>query len=222
MGAMIINTILDSLKNLIYYLPILIISITVHEFSHAFVAKKLGDNTAYLAGRVSLNPLRHLDPVGSICMLLFGFGWGKAVPISVLNFKNPQKDSALVAVAGPLSNLIMACIWAIIFGIVSLFVEYTSYIYIILFYGVYLNCVLCVFNLLPITPLDGSRVLSLILPKRTYFKMIKYEKYFFIVLVILMFTNVLDTAISFLAGGMFTGLEYSFIALGRLIGSIFV
>ncbi len=221
MASNLINTIISSLQMIIYYAPILLISITVHEFAHAFIAHKLGDNTAYLAGRVSLNPLRHLDPVGTVCMLIFGFGWGKAVPVSVLNFKKPQRDSALVALAGPLSNIIMACIWALIFGIVSIFISYNNYFYQLLFYAVYLNCVLCVFNLLPITPLDGSRVLSLILPKRAYFKLIKYEKWFFIVLVILLFANLLDPIISFLAGGMFSGLNYTFISLGRIIGSLF-
>lgn len=222
MASNLINTIMSSLKMIIYYAPILLVSITVHEFAHAYTAKRLGDNTAYLAGRVSLNPLKHLDPVGTICMLIMGFGWGKAVPVSVLNFKNPQKDSALVALAGPVSNVIMACIWGLLFGIISIFIDYSSYVYQLLFYAVYLNCALCVFNLLPITPLDGSRVLSLILPKKAYFKLIKYEKWFFIILVVLMFANLLDPVISFLAGGLFDGVYYTFISLGRIIGSLFI
>ncbi len=222
MAQNLINSVISSLKLIIYYAPILLVSITVHEFAHAYTAKKLGDNTAYLAGRVSLNPLRHIDPVGAICMLIFGFGWGKAVPVSVLNFKNPQRDSALVALAGPVSNIFMACIWGLIFGVVSLFCNFSNYFYQLLFYAIYSNCVLCVFNLLPITPLDGSRVLSLVLPKKLYFKLIRYEKWLFIILVILMFTNILDPIISFLAKWMFLGIDYTFVSLGRAFGSIFI
>lgn len=207
----------NSFKMIIYYAPILVISITVHEFFHAWTARKLGDDTAYLNGRVSLNPLKHLDPIGSICMILFGFGWGKPVPISVLNFKNPKRDSALVALAGPVSNLIMACIWGLIFGILSIFLKTESYFFYLLFYAVYINCVLCVFNLLPITPLDGSRVLSLILPSRWYYKLIKYEQYFFIAVVILMLLGVFSPVISFLAKGLYAGIGYTFIRLGQLI-----
>lgn len=213
----IMNLLRGAVRNLLYYAPILLVSITVHEFSHAYTAKKLGDDTAYLQGRVSLNPLRHLDPVGTVCMLLFGFGWGRPVPISVLNFKNPKRDSAIVAIMGPLSNLALACIFGLIFGIVLPLLPAYGVVYMLLYYAVYLNCVLCVFNLLPLAPMDGSRILSLILPDRWYYKLIKYERVFFLVLVVLMFIGVFSPVISFLAGGLFSGISYTFIQLGELI-----
>ena len=213
----LMNILLSAVRNFLYYAPILILSITVHEFCHAYTAKKLGDDTAYLQGRVTLNPLKHLDPVGAVCMLLFGFGWGRAVPISVLNFRNPKRDSAIVAIMGPLSNLALACVFGLIFGLVSPFMEPYGPVFMFLYYGVYLNCVLFVFNLLPITPLDGSRILSLILPDRWYYKLIKFECVIFAVVIVLMFIGVFSPVIRFLAGGVFTGISYTFMLLGEWI-----
>lgn len=207
---------LDIIYKLVYYAPLLVISITVHEFAHAKTAQKLGDPTAAMAGRVSLNPLRHLDPVGSLCMLFFGFGWGKPVPVAVLNFKNPKRGSALVALAGPVSNLIMACIWGLLFGALAP-VLHSGYFYRLLLIAIQLNCVLCVFNLLPITPLDGSRILALVLPDKIYYKMLRHERVLFTVLVVLMLLNILDPVIEFLAGGLFYGIRYTFVELGQLL-----
>ncbi len=205
------------LYKLIYYAPLLIVSITVHEFAHAKMAQKLGDPTAAMAGRVSLNPLRHLDPIGSLCMLFFGFGWGKPVPVAVLNFKNPKRGSALVALAGPTSNLIMACMWGFLLGVLYPILPYGGYFHQLLVIAVQLNCVLCVFNLLPITPLDGSRILALLLPNKIYYKMLRYERVFFAVLVVLMLLNVLNPVIQFLANGLMLGIEYTVVALGDLL-----
>ncbi len=213
----ILGYLTNILYKLIYYAPLLIISITVHEFAHAKTAQKLGDPTAAIAGRVSLNPMRHLDPIGSLCMLFFGFGWGKPVPVAVLNFKNPKRGSALVALAGPTSNLIMACIWGFLLGVLYPILPYGGYFHQLLVIAVQLNCVLCVFNLLPITPLDGSRILALLLPNRIYYKMLRYERVFFIVLVVLMLLNILNPVIQFLANGLMMGIEYSFVALGDLL-----
>ncbi len=211
----------NALQRLIYYIPVMLTALTVHEYAHARTALALGDPTAKYAGRVSLNPLKHLDPIGAVCMVLFGFGWGKPVPISVLNFKKPQRDSALVALAGPLSNLAMACIWGFMYGLFGSLILKENYIITLCFYGVYLNCVLCVFNLLPITPLDGSRILSLILPQKIYFKLIKYERIFFIIVIVLMFTNILNPVITYLAKGVTYGIDYTFVNLGWHLGNIF-
>lgn len=211
------NYLTSILYDLIYYAPLLIISITVHEFAHAKMAQKLGDPTAAIAGRVSLNPLRHLDPMGSICMLLFGFGWGKPVPVAVLNFKNPKRGSALVALAGPMSNLIMAGVWSFLFGVLYQFLSNGGYWQQLLITGAYLNCVLCVFNLLPIAPLDGSRVLALLLPNKIYYKMLRYERVFFIILVALMVCNILNPFIQFLANWLMMGMQYTFGLLGELL-----
>lgn len=216
----VMNWLSNAVSRLIYYIPVMITALTVHEYSHAKTAELLGDNTARYAGRVTLNPLKHLDPIGALCMVFLGFGWGKPVPISVLNFKKPQRDSAIVALAGPLSNLVMACIWGFFMGIFSVFFAGNSYIMILCFYGVFLNCGLCVFNLLPIAPLDGSRILSLILPKKAYFKLIKYERIFFLIIIVLMFTNILSPVISYLADGLYTGIGYTFMNLGSLLGRL--
>ncbi len=213
----ILSYIANILYKLIYYAPLLIISITVHEFAHAKMAQKLGDPTAAMAGRVSLNPLRHLDPIGSLCMLFFGFGWGKPVPVAVLNFKNPKRGSALVALAGPMSNLIMACMWGFLLGALYPILPYGGYFHQLLVIAVQLNCVLCVFNLLPITPLDGSRILALLLPNKVYYKMLRYERVFFVVLVVLMLLNILNPVIQFLANGLMLGIEYTVVALGELL-----
>jgi Zn-dependent protease len=213
----LISYLLGIVYKLVYYAPLLIISITVHEFAHAKTAQKLGDPTAAMAGRVSLNPLRHLDPLGSLCMLFFGFGWGKPVPVAVLNFKNPKRGSALVALAGPVSNLLMACIWGFLFGTLYPILPYGGYVYELLLIAIQLNCVLCVFNLLPITPLDGSRILALLLPDRIYYKMLKHERTFFIILVVLMLLNILNPVIQFLANGLLIGIDYTFVSLGNLL-----
>lgn len=210
------NYLFGMLYKLVYYAPLLIISITVHEYAHAKTAQKLGDPTAAMDGRVSLNPLRHLDPLGSLCMLFFGFGWGKPVPVAVLNFKNPKRGSALVALAGPVSNLIMACIWGLLFGALAPILS-RGYFYELFVIAIQLNCVLCVFNLLPISPLDGSRILSLILPDKIYYKMLRHERVLFAILVVLMLLNILDPVIEFLAGGLFYGIRYTFVELGQLI-----
>ena len=209
------------LYKIIYIAPLLIVSITVHEYAHAKTAQVLGDPTAAVAGRVSLNPMRHLDPIGSLCMLLLGFGWGKPVPVAVLNFKNPKVGSALVSLAGPLSNFVMACIWGLLYGALYTIIPLGSYLSALLSMGVTLNCVLCVFNLLPIMPLDGSKILSLILPDRIYYKFLRHERTFFIVLMVLLALGILSPVINVLADGLIWVIEKTFVALGLLIAGLF-
>lgn len=137
----------------------LIIAVTIHEFAHAFIADKLGDPTPSLQGRVSLNPLKHLDPVGTIMLVLFRFGWGKPVPFDPFNLRHPKRDSALIALAGPASNLILATILSLTAKLTgSPILTLISYPLIIM------NINLAIFNLLPVPPLDGSKILYGILP----------------------------------------------------------
>jgi len=136
----------------------LIIAVTIHEFSHALVADKLGDPTPSLAGRISLNPLKHLDPVGTIMLLIFRFGWGKPVPFDPFNLRHPKRDSALIALAGPTSNLILAAFLSIILKLSAL------PLLALLIPLIIMNINLAVFNLIPIPPLDGSKILYGILP----------------------------------------------------------
>jgi Zn-dependent protease len=136
----------------------LLIAVTIHEFSHAFVADKLGDPTPRVLGRVTLNPLAHLDPLGTIALLIAHIGWGKPVPFDPYNLQNPKRDSLFIALAGPASNFILA-------GILALFVRFLPGISFFIIPLLIINIGLGVFNLMPVPPLDGSKILAGILPK---------------------------------------------------------
>ncbi len=141
----------------------LVVSVTIHEFAHAFVADKLGDPTPRYQGRVTLDPRAHLDPLGTLAILLIGFGWGKAVMFDPFNLKNPKKDIALIAVAGPLSNIILATLLSLIIGIFNL----NGMIGTVLVTTIFVNVMLAIFNLIPVYPLDGSKIFQALLPKET-------------------------------------------------------
>ncbi|GAB6139604.1 site-2 protease family protein [Methylosoma difficile] len=190
----------------VWILPV-VFAITVHEAAHAWIAKKRGDNTAYVLGRVTLNPIKHIDWLGTVilpCLLLvtgtgFIFGWAKPVPIDARNFKKPLQDMALVALAGPLSNLMMALTWALIARLgVIIGVEAIS---LPLIYsgvaGISINLVLFLINLLPIPPLDGSRVLTGLLPSRMAWQFAKLEPYGFYILLALLYFNVLSVVLAY-------------------------
>ncbi len=144
-------------------LPGILLAISIHEFSHGYVAVKLGDDTPRMQGRMTLNPIKHIDPLGFICLLLVGFGWAKPVMIDPRNFKNPRRDDLLVSIAGPVSNFIMAIIFVIIMKLVYMFLpvtDMTQVVWSVLAGTVSINLVLMVFNLLPIPPLDGHHILG--------------------------------------------------------------
>ncbi len=177
--------ILNRLTNpdLIFLIPAIIIGITVHEFSHAFMSVKLGDPTPKFQDRLTLNPLSHIDPFGLVALVLFGFGWGRPVQINPSYYKNGKRDRILVSLAGPLSNILVILITAIIFRFT---INMTSnFIWKLGAYIININAVLCIFNLLPIPPLDGSKILLEILPLdnkyQLYYKLQKYSLLIFIV-----------------------------------------
>ncbi|MBQ8975144.1 MAG: site-2 protease family protein [Oscillospiraceae bacterium] len=165
-----------------------LICITLHELSHGYVAYRLGDNTAKNAGRLTLNPIKHIDPVGLVVMLVARFGWAKPVPVDMRNFKDPKKGMAVTALAGPVSNVLIAVIAYVIYGAVFtvLYDKTAGGVILTLLYTTgYLSISLAVFNIIPIPPLDGSKVLFALLPDRAYMKLMRYERYGFILLIII-------------------------------------
>ncbi len=187
---------MDFLISIIISAPAILIALTVHEFSHAWVAYKLGDYTAKAEGRLSLNPLVHLDPIGTIVLFLFRFGWAKPVPIAEYNFANPPLGTTLTSLAGPLSNFILAIVGTMVFHLID-----TDHLLInsLVIYFVFINIALMCFNLLPIPPLDGHKIIRGLLPPQIRFyweQMEIYSIYIFIpVVIFLIYTNVLFTVI---------------------------
>jgi Zn-dependent protease len=189
-------------------IPILL-AITVHEASHGYAAKHFGDLTAEKLGRITLNPLKHIDLVGTVILpaitLIFGnvlFGWAKPVPVNFNNLRNPKKDMLWVAAAGPASNFVMAIAWGMLLGFIThaqASGNFSSSAYFFLemaYVGITINIVLMVLNLLPMPPLDGGRIAVSLLPNEQANKLAQLEKYGFAILMALMFTGVLNKIIS--------------------------
>lgn len=184
----------------------------LHEFAHALAADKLGDKTARFQGRLTINPKMHIDPIGAIMIFLCGYGYARPVPVHMGNFKKPKAGMAIVALAGPVSNLIQAFICLVIYYLIcvintgnGLFLDYCA---IFFSFAAHINVNLAVFNLLPLPPLDGSRIATAFLPDKYYYKLMAYERYITIALFLLLLTDVLDTPLAYASGYVLYGLQF--------------
>ncbi len=177
-------------------------TLPVHEYAHALIATKLGDDTPRLKGRLTLAPLAHVDLMGALMIFLVGVGYAKPVPINPRKFKNPKAGMALTALAGPFSNIIMALFFMLLYNAFSLALGYSDVLIIdvarlFFLFAAQINISLAVFNLIPVPPLDGSRIINLIIPSKYYFKIMQYERYIVLGLFALIFLGILDGPINF-------------------------
>lgn len=214
-----LGSITDKFIELMFVLPCVLIALTVHEVAHGWMAWKLGDPTARNLGRLTLNPLKHLDPIGALCMVLFHFGWAKPVPINTRYFKKSKRDTALTAAAGPVSNFIMSFAALLLMRILALvfnsfpphsqFTANLQYaVLTLLWYFHSLNLSLGVFNLLPVPPLDGSRIFLVFLPPKAYFAVMKYERYIQLGLMAMLWLGLLNGFLSFAVGLASKGMSF--------------
>lgn len=203
----------EVIARILAVLLIVFLILPFHEWAHAFTASLLGDKSVKYRGRLSINPLSHIDPIGALCLLLFGFGWAKPVPIDPRNFKNPKLGMAVTAIMGPVANLIAALaglliyhgIWA--FAPTFFFEGFGRFFLEFLSYYISCNIGLAVFNLIPIPPLDGSKVLFLFLPDQAVNFCYRYQQIFFIVLFVGLYVGILDGVLGFATNGLFGALD---------------
>lgn len=231
---MLINSLLSLLRGyhvdlgtvaaqVISILFVILCILPLHELAHAWVANKLGDPTAKLEGRLTFNPLASVDPMGALALLLFGFGWAKPVPVDSRYFRKPKRDMAITALAGPVSNLLAAFVGAVLVAIMEAFSPYngfTNFVYNVLWYYVVVNISLAVFNLIPMPPLDGSRIVAAFLSDRVMYTYYRYQNLFVMVMFLLLLSGALSgplaTAQTFFANIIFSLARAPFQLFGLL------
>lgn len=215
------------LITLLVSIPIVLISLSFHEFAHGWMADRLGDKTARWNGRLTMNPLRHLDPIGAFSMLFFGIGWAKPVPVNPRNFKNPKKGMALTGLAGPVSNLLLSFIGILCYRILNAVTalnillkggsiyyysnaSFSFFDILAIFFIMFstMNAYLAVFNLIPVPPFDGSRIFYFILPDKWYFSVMKYERVMMVIMLALLFTGVLSPVLSAVSGSFLSAFDF--------------
>ena len=208
------------LLNMLLSIVPALICITLHELAHGYTAYRLGDNTAKNAGRLTLDPIRHIDPFGLLMMVVARFGWAKPVPVNMYNFKNPKRGMAITALAGPFMNVIIAIVSLFFYGLLypPLYGSSSGRVLLSMFSTMaYLSCAFAVFNLLPIPPLDGSKILFSFFPDNVYSTILKYERYVMGLLMILVYTGLLSRPLSVFANRLYDGVFWA-AELGFKIG----
>lgn len=184
-----------------------LICITLHELSHGLIAYRLGDDTAKIMGRLSLNPIKHLDPMGLLMMIIFHVGWAKPVPVNMYRFKNPKRGMAFTALAGPLSNMLISIVFLFLYGLLYVPLGKTqlgAYFLSMIELTAYISIGLAVFNLLPVPPLDGSKILFSLISDDKYYKLMRYERYGSIAMFLLVATGFLGKPLSILIRSVYS------------------
>ena len=184
------------LTNILLSIIPALICITLHELSHGLAAYKLGDTTAKDAGRLTLNPIKHLDIMGILMMVVFHFGWAKPVPVNMYRFKNPKQGMAITAVAGPLSNVVITIVFLFLYGLLFRSLGQENLILEMIYLTAYLSISFAIFNIIPISPLDGSKVLFSVLPSERYDQLMRYERYGMILLLVLVSSGIFGRPLS--------------------------
>ena len=215
-----LSNIIGSISSILYRIPAVILAFTIHEFMHAYVAVKSGDNTPINQGRYTLNPIKHIDPIGFIMVLIAGIGWAKPVQVNINNFENKRKGFLMVSLAGVLGNFMLAfLVRAVMYFSPGLYMS-SEILYNILSYIVFINLMLIWINLLPIPPLDGFNVLTTLVRFKNMNIIFTLKRYGFLILIALWFTRVLGTYISFMSGLVLSGFDSLFSLISRLAGMI--
>ena len=208
------------LTNILLSIIPALICITLHELSHGFVAYKLGDTTAKDAGRLTLNPIKHLDIMGILMMVVFHFGWAKPVPVNMYRFKNPKQGMAITAVAGPLMNVLITIVFLFLYGLLFRPLGQQNLVLEMIYLTAYLSISFAIFNIIPISPLDGSKVLFSVLPSERYDQLMRYERYGMILLLVLVSSGIfgrpLSTATNWAFDKLFIFAEWGY----ELVGAI--